>query len=269
MASRWIVKRGEKEGGPFTSPELRSLADSGQLRRTDLVTRQGSDRFVKAEEVKGLSFPPASEELEPGIVKIVEDEEPVIVIDAVDDSSEEPAILIDPVEEPVVGIDADNDPVDEPVFVIDSAEKPAIVDYDYDYDDDFEEPEPAPRRRSHSRSAVSPVRSSGSRRAAPALEKPARKRKPAKKKSADGDEEEDGPWANLWYGLACVIAGVLLFIAMTNEDPNTWETGRRGGFLVAIVKLIYNIGGRWTVLGLMLACSGLFFWSAANQFRNR
>jgi hypothetical protein len=37
--------------------------------------------------------------------------------------------------------------------------------------------------------------------------------------------------------------------------------------VVAVVKLIYNIGGRWTVLGFALLLSSLFFWSAFNQFR--
>jgi hypothetical protein len=201
MASRWIVKRGEKEGGPFTSPELRGLADSGQLRRTDLVTRQGSDRFVKAEEVKGLAFPPASEELEPGILKIVEDEEPVIVIDAVDDSSEEPAILIDPVEEPVVVIDADDDPLDEPVFVIDSVEKPAIVDYDYDAEDDFEEPEPAPRRRSNSRTTVVPDRNSGSRQ--PTRREPI-SRRPYRAEASEGEKVGSAAWVSVKLPMLCL-----------------------------------------------------------------
>lgn len=237
MASSWIVKRGDKEGGPFTSPQLRSLAKSGQLRRTDLVTREGSQRFVKAEEIKGLNFPPRAqvlhEEAEYGLVEIIDDEEPVIVIEAVDE--------------------------------------PKVVDYDYDYnvEDGEDEPPPPPRSRgSRNRVIAAPVgRSSGSRRSA-RREKPEKQRKPAKKTSGE-EEDEDGPWANLAYGLACLAGGVILFIVMSNEDPNTWETGRRGGFLIVILKLIYNIGGRWTVLGLLVLCSGLFFWPAANQFRKR
>jgi hypothetical protein len=254
MASRWIVKRGEKEGGPFTSPELRGLADSGQLRRTDLVTRQGSDRFVKAEEVKGLSFPPASEELEPGIVKIVEDEEPVIVIDAVDDSSEEPAILIDPaeepvilidavddpVDEPVVVIDADDDPLDEPVFVIDSVEKPAIVDYDYDAEDDFEEPEPAPRRRSNSRTTVVPDRNSGSRQ--PTRREPI-SRRPYRAEASEGEKVGSAAWMHLFAGVGS-IAMCIGFISIADD-------GR---------------GGRFTFVAAFLALALHFFYQSIKRF---
>jgi hypothetical protein len=184
---------------------------------------------------------------------------PVIVIDAVDDSSEEPAILIDPaeepvilidavddpVDEPVVVIDADDDPLDEPVFVIDSVAKPAIVDYDYNADDDFEEPEPAPRRRSNPRAAVVPDRSSGSRRAAPASTNPAKKRTPAKKKSAD-DEVGSAAWMHLFAGLTS-IAMCIGFISIADD-------GR---------------GGRFTFVAAFLALALNFFYQSIKRFSKR
>lgn len=115
MAGQWIVKRGERQAGPYTSPQLRSLALSGQLRRTDLVTRQGSGRFVKAEEVRGLSFAESAgeEDEDIGTVEIIDDG-PVLSAE----SDGEAVIIVEP--------------VDEPVIVIEPADDLNVVDYDYD-----------------------------------------------------------------------------------------------------------------------------------------
>ena len=251
MASRWIVKRGEKESGPFTSPQLKSLADSGQLKRTDLVTKQGKNRYVPAEKVKGLFVAPQSqsaakaapakskvpakskanaEELDFGVVEIIEDD--------------------------------DDDPI---VVLAESEDEFDVVDFDYAEDeDDFEEPKPA-RSRSPKRETPPPRgRSSAPSRRTPA--KPAKPKKPVKKTDGEEDEEENGPWLNIVYGLACVFGGICFFIALGDEDPDTWQT-RRGGAVLAVVKLLYNIGGRWMVLGLAILLSSVFFWSAFNQFR--
>jgi hypothetical protein len=269
MASRWIVRRGDKECGPFTSPQLKSLANSGQLRRTDLVTKQGKNRYVAAVKVKGLfdsqddpaakevpaksaaaaNSPADDEVLDFGVVEILEEDDPVIVLEEIDEDDD--IILLE---------DADDaeDPEDYGIVVMDE-------------DDDFDRPKPSPSARARKSSRDAPParsRRGSSPRRTPA--KPAKPKTPARKNvAAEGDEEdeENGPWLNLVYGLACVFGGICFFIALGEEDPNTWETSGRNRAVVAVVKLIYNIGGRWTVLGLALLLSSLFFWSAFNQFR--
>lgn len=255
MASSWIVKRGEKKGGPFTSGQLKSLANSGQLRRTDLVSRQGENRYVKAEEVKGLFTAPRSN---PPATKAPSKTRPAARSKDADYGTVE--IIEDFEDEPVVVLEDSNDEFD-------------VADFDDDFgDEDYDEPKPARSRRSgKSTRETPPARSrNGSSRRSSAPAKPAKARKPVKKTSGDEDEDEDddGPWANLAYGVACLAGGIFLFIALSNGDPNTWES-RRGGLILAVLKLMYNIGGKWMVLGLLVCLSGLFFWSAANQLRKR
>lgn len=253
MASRWIVKRGDKEGGPFTSPQLKSLADSGQLRRTDLVTKQGENRYVPAEKVKGLFIPKDNPSPKDAPAK------PSVPVKS--KASDDEALDFGVVEI----IDDDDDPV---VVLEESDEEFEVVAVIDDEDDQFDFVEPEPSRSGRSRRGSSSKRSRGdspSRRAA-APTKPARPKKPVKKLDDEEDEDENGPWLNVFYGLTCVFGGIAMFIALANEDPNTLES-RRNGALLAIVRLLYNIGGRWMVLGLAIALSGVFFWSAYNQFR--
>jgi hypothetical protein len=282
MGSRWIVKRGDQERGPFTSPQLKSLADSGQLRRTDLVTKQGENRYVPAEKVKGLFAPkdstlpkeappkpkaaaqskvPAKPEddeegLDFGVVEIIEeDDDPVIVLDDSRDDFEERTGKADFAKsDPVIVLDDSQEDFDAVVFEDRS-----------DDDEDYEEPRPARSKRSaSSRREAPPSRgqrgSSRRREAAPA------KPKNSIKKRDDDEEEEYGPGMNLLSAFALILVAVALYIGMSKQDPNTWES-RKGALFLAVLRFIYNIGGKWLVVGLILLCSGLLFWKAIKQFQ--
>ncbi len=54
--SKWLLSRDGKTFGPMTSSELRKACEVGKILRSDLVCRDGSDRWVSAESVRGL-FP--------------------------------------------------------------------------------------------------------------------------------------------------------------------------------------------------------------------
>ena len=54
--SQWLLSRDGKTFGPMTSSELRKACEAGKILRSDLVCRDGSDRWVSAESVRGL-FP--------------------------------------------------------------------------------------------------------------------------------------------------------------------------------------------------------------------
>ncbi len=56
MAASWFIERQGKETGPYSGQQLKELAASGKLRRTDLVRRQDQPKAVPAERVNGL-FP--------------------------------------------------------------------------------------------------------------------------------------------------------------------------------------------------------------------
>lgn len=61
MAAGWIIKRNDKENGPFSAQQLKKLATSGKLKREDLIRKEPGGKFMRANAVKGL-FP--EEELE-------------------------------------------------------------------------------------------------------------------------------------------------------------------------------------------------------------
>lgn len=66
MAAGWIIKRNNKENGPFSAQQLKQFATSGKLKREDLIRKEPGGKFVKADTVKGL-FPEESlEEADPG-----------------------------------------------------------------------------------------------------------------------------------------------------------------------------------------------------------
>lgn len=54
MAHKWKVKRGQKEHGPLSSEQLRSLARTGKLKPTDLVRRGEIGEWKEASSVAGL-----------------------------------------------------------------------------------------------------------------------------------------------------------------------------------------------------------------------
>ena len=56
MATGWIIKRNDKENGPFSAQQLKKLATSGKLKPEDLVRKQPGGKYQRANSIKGL-FP--------------------------------------------------------------------------------------------------------------------------------------------------------------------------------------------------------------------
>ena len=56
MSDQWYYARGENRSGPVTTGELRRLAAAGELVTTDLVWKEGMQKWVPANMLKGL-FP--------------------------------------------------------------------------------------------------------------------------------------------------------------------------------------------------------------------
>ncbi|MCS7303690.1 MAG: GYF domain-containing protein [Thermoguttaceae bacterium] len=55
----WYMTRdGVTRYGPYTEEQLRELANAGRLLPTDMVWREGMDRWAAASSVPGLTFPP-------------------------------------------------------------------------------------------------------------------------------------------------------------------------------------------------------------------
>jgi hypothetical protein len=52
--AKWRIKRGEKIAGEVSSSKVRQLAAAGKLRKTDLLCKQGTEKWVLAGNVKGL-----------------------------------------------------------------------------------------------------------------------------------------------------------------------------------------------------------------------
>ena len=61
MADRWLYTRSGNRFGPVSSAVLKQLADAGELTTSDLVSKEGTQRWVPASRVKGL-FTVAPEE---------------------------------------------------------------------------------------------------------------------------------------------------------------------------------------------------------------
>ncbi len=57
MSGQWHYQQGEQSRGPVTGAELKGLAAAGTLLPTDLVWKDGMDKWVPARSLKGL-FPP-------------------------------------------------------------------------------------------------------------------------------------------------------------------------------------------------------------------
>ena len=62
MATEWFVRRGEKTSGPFTSKQLKSLANSGRLKPEDLIRKGSEGKFSPITRVQGLFDQPIAEE---------------------------------------------------------------------------------------------------------------------------------------------------------------------------------------------------------------
>jgi len=51
---KWRIKRGDKIAGEVPSSKVRQLAAAGKLRKTDLLCKEGTEKWVPAGNVKGL-----------------------------------------------------------------------------------------------------------------------------------------------------------------------------------------------------------------------
>jgi len=65
MATHWHVTRGKDQTGPFTAAELRRQVATGTLRPTDMLLKDGSDKWVSAASIRGL-FPAPAPHSPPG-----------------------------------------------------------------------------------------------------------------------------------------------------------------------------------------------------------
>lgn len=54
MDNGWFVMRGTVKSGPYSSSQLKAMADSGQLKPSDLVARRGMAQWAESSKVKGL-----------------------------------------------------------------------------------------------------------------------------------------------------------------------------------------------------------------------
>ena len=54
MASQWYYASGDAEYGPISSPELKKLADSGELSPEDQVWREGMEDWIQAKSIPKL-----------------------------------------------------------------------------------------------------------------------------------------------------------------------------------------------------------------------
>jgi uncharacterized RDD family membrane protein YckC len=60
MAEEWYVGSNGQQSGPFTLQQLRQMAASGQLSKTDLIWKEGLANWVPCSSAKGL-FPTAAD----------------------------------------------------------------------------------------------------------------------------------------------------------------------------------------------------------------
>ena len=54
MKIRWLYRQGNRTFGPVSNSELKQLANAGELKPDDLVSKEGSEKWTKAKNVKGL-----------------------------------------------------------------------------------------------------------------------------------------------------------------------------------------------------------------------
>jgi hypothetical protein len=52
--ARWYLARDKKKVGPFSSAQLKAMAESGDLRQEDMIWREGRQKWTNAGAVKGL-----------------------------------------------------------------------------------------------------------------------------------------------------------------------------------------------------------------------
>ena len=56
MSAKYFIQKDGQTAGPLSASDLKNLAQSGRLLPTDLVWKEGSERKVRGNQVKGLSF---------------------------------------------------------------------------------------------------------------------------------------------------------------------------------------------------------------------
>ncbi len=59
MADRWYCAHGGQRKGPFSSQQLKALADAGKILPTDIVWKEGIEKGAPASKVKNLFSPSA------------------------------------------------------------------------------------------------------------------------------------------------------------------------------------------------------------------
>ncbi|MCA9069330.1 MAG: DUF4339 domain-containing protein [Planctomycetaceae bacterium] len=253
MASRWIVKRKDKEQGPFTSEQLKKLAASGQLRTTDLIRKHNSDQYVKADKVKGLFDDSSSKSSRPKRSSGKQPEMLVAeVVEVIDEPPQELEVL-EEIDEPIAlnkkGSSRDFDIDESNVFEEEYDDYEADDEFEDDFGEEYEDyedyAEPAsrrPRRAHHS----SPDQRSRS--------------KSRKKKNADSDEIEEGPWYLLFSGFGCIGCGLMLFFAIGPEGVEITGVGLKVWLMMALNK----IGGRWAIMIFFMICG---IWSFAQSYK--
>ncbi len=252
MASRWIVKRKDKEQGPFSSQQLKKLADSGQLRTTDWVRKHDSDQFVKAEKVKGLFDSPPVKSSKPSRGRSSSPEMLVAeVVEVVDDAAPKTA-------------KSTREDFDDGYIDYDVADD-GFEDFDADGFEDYEDYEaPAPRRSASRRTGrdVAPRRAAATGRKRSSI-KP--KTKKARKRKSSSNDDEDGPWQNLYSGVVCIAVGVGIFFAIGPEGVEISGVG----LITWTMMLLNYIGGRWAILGFFVLAGVICLHDSFKKFTDR
>src|SRR6185312_13426904 len=54
MSAEWFYAKGKQKVGPVTEGQLKGLARSGEVARTDMVWKQGMAKWIQAGQVRGL-----------------------------------------------------------------------------------------------------------------------------------------------------------------------------------------------------------------------
>ena len=65
MADQWYVGKGGKKHGPFTNEQLKKLAATGKIDRTDQLWKEGMEKWVPCSSAKGLFVAAAPASLAP------------------------------------------------------------------------------------------------------------------------------------------------------------------------------------------------------------
>ncbi|MCP4602332.1 MAG: hypothetical protein GY847_17755 [Proteobacteria bacterium] len=78
------------------------------------------------------------------------------------------------------------------------------------------------------------------------------------------DEEQPTPWPAYVWGIFILIVGMGLFVYLGFLEQQGGSMG-----MPELFVLVYDLGGRWGLLGLFLALSSVFFVLEIRERRNR